>query len=359
MINEIKIKDYRSIKILNSQLKKVNTIIKPNGIGKTNILEAIYFAVFGNTFRNINSSEELIRIGCEFTNVVLSSDINTLTLSITKTSSRINKITKLNSKNVDSFKRIQSFPIILFAPHSVDLISGEPLKRRTDLDNFLSTCFPLYSTSIIKYQKILKNRNLLLKNIQSGKSEKKELHFWTEQLIEISDIIFKERVSFFENIVTFITQTASELYHDFKSLVPVYTPNIITTVGNFKDFLSQKFIDNQNKEIIVGRTLYGIHKDDYEFQLNSQNVRYFSSRGQQRLSSFIIKLAQHKYLKELLGYDVTFLIDDIFSELDFTHKENIASYIIKNIPQSIITSPNVEDIPKSIIEVQNEINLTL
>lgn len=356
MITNLRLSNYRSIASLSNNLAKQNLIIAPNGTGKTNILEAIYFSVFGKSFRTIGSRSEIIKDSENITSVTLESEINKLVVSL-HSKPRLVKYSKLNGKSTTAFQRVKAFPLILFAPHSVDLVSGQPGIRRNDLDDFLSTCFKSYSSAIQRYNKVLKNRNALLKNIKIGKSAKKELSYWNDQFIETGFIVFQERVLFFEDIIPFIQSTAEKLYHDFKSLVPIYVPNLVSDVVQFKDVFKNKLDENQEKEIIVGRSLYGIHKDDFEFHLNEKNVRYFASRGQQRLASFILKLAQHTYLKEVFNYNITFLIDDIMSELDEEHRNNIARYLLDYIDQFILTGPDEKEVPEVLKNKSLHINI--
>lgn len=352
MIQQLYLKNYRNIKDLEISLdEKCNYLHELNGSGKTNLLESIYFLTYNSSFRPTSGTSEYIGPEYDFAKVLIDTNTNDIETVISQKNSRISKQTKINGKRASGSKVINHLRVVLFAPHSVDLVGGEPATRRRDLDDFLCTCYGGYARALSSYKKVLKNRNAIIKQISEGNANTTELVFWTEKLLDLASTIYKVRYLFFEEIDEFIQLVAEQTYHDYKAFKAEYEPNLAAHPDDFRTLLSKKYEENQKKEIIVGRTLYGIHKDDYSFSLNGKHLRYFGSRGQQRIGSFLFKISQIEYLQNLKETETLLLVDDIMSELDTKHREQIAQVLLttKNL-QFIITAAVKSDYPTSILE---------
>lgn len=359
MLNNIKIYNYRNINKLDLDLQKGNLIIAQNGYGKTNLLESIYYPVFRNSFRPTSSYEEIVGTDDVYTKAVLDWNVNNLEMIISSNNTKRRQI-KLNSKNSQTKKIISKFPLILFAPHSIDLTNGDPKTRRDDLDFYLSTVTPSYYDLLSSYRKVLKNRNAVIRAIAERMSEPKELAYWTEKIAKLSFEIYTYRNQFFEDIKPYITNTSREIYHDIEEFNVHYVPNFSIEGEDAYTQILNKYLENEEKELMVGKTLYGVHKDDYEFRfkhlsVGNKNLKYHGSRGQQRIGSFIFKIAQFKMLRESNDEEILLLLDDIMSELDEKHRNNIANYIVDLGEQFIITGANLEEIPKVLIQNSQQI----
>lgn len=357
MIDNIKLNNYRNISSINLNLNPgISILVQRNGFGKTNFLESIYYTIFRNSFRNVKTYDELINIGADFAKVNIEIGLDNLELVATS-KPKLSRTVKLNGKRVPLKVPPEKFPILLFAPHSVDLVSGEPSLRRNDLDNVLSILNPQYSEWISKYKKILRNRNALIKAIGEGKATKKQLVYWTEEISKYGALIHSQRHVFFEDILDFMRSTTSLIYHDIKTVHANYIPNLNNKLENIENAYLEKYKENEDKEIIVGKTLYGVHKDDFEFKFGEgQSLRYQGSRGQQRLCSFIFKLAQHNLLKEKYDKKAVLLIDDIFSELDTSHRENIGRFLISLDNQIIMTGADINEFPEIVRQNSSSLN---
>ncbi|GAB4284087.1 MAG: DNA replication/repair protein RecF [Candidatus Dojkabacteria bacterium] len=358
MLNNIKIKNFRNFETFKTEFsEKINLIIEPNGSGKTNFLEAIYLSVFGTSFKTISSSEDFIKKGNEecFVSTEWNDSIDRIDFSFSKKSARS---FKLNSKKVPRKKFLGVSSLVLFAPHSVDITGGEPAVRRRDLDDYLRLLYEPYNSLLSSYTKVLKNRNAVIKAIREHNAEKKQLLFWSEKLAELAEKIRELRGHFFCEIMPFVKLNTEKLYHSVKGLEIKYLPN----VNNVSFF--DKYQENVEKEIIVGKTLYGTHKDDYTFLFfedesdrEKKNLRHHGSRGQQRVGSFLFKVAQFDLLKQKKGKGAIFLIDDIMSELDEQHRIQIAEFIIQLEAQTFLTGPDVKEIPQSLQINSNRIKI--
>jgi DNA replication and repair protein RecF len=359
MLNNITIYNYRNISKLTLDLNsKGNILIAPNGSGKTNFLESIFYSIFRTSFKPMLNYSELIGPKANYIKVSTRWDKDDLSLLISNDGKLIKRFL-LNGKSVSIDKIINLFPVVLFAPHSVDLTNGEPSIRRKDLDTFLALVDSQYLELIKKYTRILKNRNAVIKMIKLGKADTEQLKYWTDQIITLSKEIYIIRNNFFQDIKYFVKETYRFLYHDIKDFEILYRPNfLIENIDDALDIIKNKFETNQDKEIVVGKTLYGIHKDDYSFIFDGKELRYQGSRGQQRIGSLILKIAQIEMLRALRkSSDILFLIDDIMSELDNEHREKISNYLVNLDLQFILTGADLNEIPQVLIDVSNKLKL--
>jgi DNA replication and repair protein RecF len=347
VLDSLALYNYRNLN-LELTLDQANLVIAPNSSGKSNMLEAIYLASFGKVFRPIEHYQEVIGPLDSFTKVTLKDKSDTLEVVISK-GEKLSRRFLLNGKQRSLTEVIGRFPVILFAPHVVDLVAGEPSIRRNDLDDYLSALDKNYAIHVRKYQQLLKNRNALLKDMREHGVRQDELKFWTDELVKSAVQIVKGRSSFFAHVDEFIKTTAIKIYkYDEPEFHINYLPDLEADMDSYASALTQKFADNQQKEVIVGQTLYGPHKDDYQLLLNGENLRFLGSRGQQRISVLVWKLAQWHYLKAVSGVESLILIDDIMSELDQTHRERISNYLLEAGYQFILTGAEKSDIPESL-----------
>lgn len=360
MINDITLENYRNLaKVKTDFNKDFNLITGGNGFGKSNFLESIYFAIFGESFRPISSNNEIIGDNGGFSKVTIDFELDRLNQIISKSGREL----RLNGKRVFSSKLPQRFPITLFAPQSVDLVAREPNIRRNDLDHFLSIVNRDYKSNISLNRSIFKNRNSVIKMIRDKRSSEKDLGFWTDKLIETSFLIYKERENFFSKIQDEIELTLNFLAEPlrntaFKKIKAIYIPSLEgTTLNNFKDVYKKKYMDNFEKEIIVGKTLYGIHKDDYRLELNDKNLRFLGSRGQQRIGVLLFKIAQSFFVHKLYGSFPALLLDDIMSELDSENRLRIFLILSKIDTQKIITTADIGEIPGELEKIAKVLSI--
>lgn len=346
MIETLRIVNYRNFEDKSLVFSPhINLIIAPNGSGKTNLLESIYLSVFGKSFHQIDSYEDFLRPGTDSAMIeVTRADGDKNRLSIIKNNDSYIKKVFINNKPVQIQSIYKKYPVLLFAPNSVNLVSDDPSGRREDLDQYLKIYYPGYAKALREYLYTLKNRNNLLKAVREGLTSKTELDFWTEKIAQENQVLYNLRGEFFSKLNSFGETYYNEIlkHPSFKNkkFQVKYLPFMNCETTNIKEPLIKKFNSSQEKEIAAGTTLYGVHKDDYAFTLEDRNLRYIGSRGQQRISAFVLKIIQLKYLQGELDLEPVFLVDDILSELDKTNRE-ILLEIINNLGiQTIITSPD-------------------
>jgi len=362
MLNNITIYNYRNLAKFSSEIStEGNLVVADNGSGKTNLLESIYYSVYRNSFRPMENASQLIGMVGNSTSVVTEWDFKKLEFKISHIN-RLQQNYKMNNKFLTLANACKQFPVLIFAPNSIDLVNGEPSLRRKDLDNFLSSLNIEYAGLITRYKAVLKNRNALIKLIRDGRSQKHELDYWNTEISRLALEVYRIRKYLFSEISTQIEETSKAIYHDVEDLKVLYRPNFLNLIDEDIEEIKQIFTLNLEKEIIVGKTLYGVHKDDLTFEFTDKsgsrcNLKFHGSRGQQRLGSFIFKMSEIALLQNKNDNPTLFLIDDIMSELDKEHRENISNYLINSGNQFILTGAEISEIPKSLIDYCKKVAL--
>ena len=361
MLKSITLKNYRNLKNIKTDFSEQgNLIIAPNGSGKTNFLEAIHYSLFGSSFKPLNTSIELIGPEETFAKASTKWDLDHLEVTVSNINDTLTRKFVLNKKKFPISKISSKFPLILFAPTTVDLVAGEPHLRRDDMDHYLSVSIPGYKENLSKYKIILRNRNAVLKGIREGKLKRNLLDYWNDEITKLSEILFKLRNHYFVEILPFFHKAKEILYKDVEKDFQIsadYTPNQKFEENNYAESLKKKFEENIEKEIIVGKTLYGIHKDDFTISLNSENLRFKGSRGQQRIGALILKMAQILNYFEKYKKFPLLVLDDIMSELDQANRQKVGQYILENKIQFILTTADKMEIPDFLFEVVEQIQI--
>ena len=329
--------------------KGINVLHGENAQGKTNLLEAIYYVSLGKSFRTTHDTE-IIRFGEEYASVSLdyeSADRDqNITMRMSSNARQRKAVTHNGVKITKLSELVGSFRAVLFSPDHLQMIKDGPSLRRNYLDVAISQIRPMYLHSLQKYNKILVNRNKLIKNAEEDRATfDATIDFWSTQLAHEAAIIAKARAEYVarsgEIIADFykrmcqngdIDESPEFIYVGSAKQDGELYFDIETTEKNFLRLLN----DFHEREISAGATLYGIHKDDILINLNGKNTRLYSSQGQQRSLALAMKLAEGEICKMDCGEYPVFLFDDVFSELDSGRRKNLLREI--NDRQVIITS---------------------
>lgn len=354
MLEQISLHNFRNLN-LTTNLEAANLLLAPNGSGKSNFLESIYYSAFGRPFRPYQTIEEVIGGEDSFSKISLKIDGTEIEVITTKTETRIQRKFLVNGKAKTISEIKKHIPIILFAPHAVNIVSEEPGLRRQDLDDFLSIVDREYAEILPRYEKVLHNRNALLKHLRDFPQDRGELEFWTAELVKLATVIFHKRQHLFNEIQEFSSLTAEEIYHKQHTKFEITYVPFRGESDDYEASLKSLFAANQEKEIIVGQTLYGPHKDDYILAVDDKNLRYLGSRGEQRIAVLIWKLAQAKYIGSKQDRNPILLIDDLMSELDTEHRQTAANYLLNQESQFLITAADTNDVPKELREKSKSI----
>lgn len=319
----------------------VTFICGPNTAGKSNIIEAINYLSLGKSFRAEND-EQVIKLGENLARIkggILKEDED-IKLEVTVADGSVTGKTRLIKKyqvNEIPKRRIDFSGVLttlLFEPSDLDIISGSPGLRREFLDEVLMQTDREYRIELLTYTKALKQRNALLQRTkETGVRIDKQFSYWDDIIIQTGSKITKKREEFIE----FINMTHKELF----LLTATYDPSIISEA---------RLIQYKEAEIGAGITLVGPHRDDLLLQMKKEgeeafSLKYYGSRGQQRLGVLQLKLLQLEYMRRILAEPPVLLLDDIFSELDTEHIKHLLGVIDKQ--QTIITTTHKEFIESS------------
>lgn len=348
-IEQLKLKTFRNYKQLDVSFDhKINVIIGENAQGKTNLMEAIYVLAFTKSYRTPRE-KELIKWEHPFAK--LEGRIRKrnrelpLEMIITNKGKKA-KINHLEQKRLTDY--IGFLNVVMFAPEDLTLVKGPPQIRRRFIDMELGQIQPSYLYHLAEYQKVLKQRNHLLKQLQRKSApDLTVLDVLTEQLVEHAATVLERRFNF----LTLLRQIASPIHENIsrqlESLEIKYEPSIdVLEDANKEKIVSiyeERFHHLQKNEIERGTTLIGPHRDDLTFYINGKNVKLYGSQGQQRTTALSIKLAEIDLIHHEIGEYPVLLLDDVLSELDDYRQSHLLSTIQGKV-QTFVSTTSVDGI---------------
>lgn len=329
IIKNIKIKNFRNIEFGYITFnEKLNIIVGNNAQGKTNILESIYYSNFYKSFRT-NENKNLIKIDENNFNIELnlySKKIsNNLKISLDVKNNR--KIL-LNNKKPDSIDLYKTVNAIIYYPSEINLLLLYPSYRRNLIDRSIFFTENSYINIIKKYNKILKQRNIYLKNYSE------EYDPWLDQLLCISTEIIKKRIEYIERINSKFSDICSNSYLEEKYNIKYKSYN----KDNISEHLETNYKNVKYKEKKYGYTLFGPHIEDYVFFINGKNIKNFSSEGQRKYFLLHFKYAQLLDYVDIYDDYPIILFDDYGSELDNDRTKFYFEKLYKKSGQIFITS---------------------
>lgn len=353
---------------------KLTVIIGPNGSGKSNILEAIGL-LSAVRLRRVETDLDLVKFGKSETkleakvegsalpNVSVNEQNGGERVKLTMNFQVIDETYIKKSYFIDEIRKrwvdfTNHLAIVEFAPSDLELISGSPSVRRHHLDSLLSSLDRDYWRAITNYNKVIVRRNKVLQRIMDGKSKKGELDFWDDRLLDHGKYLTEARQKFFE-FVNFVESTSVHPRGDAKVSLGLHPGGVIPDGYRWQlkeSTLSQeKLSKNRERDIAAGVTLSGPHRDDFVFVFRGKNLEFFGSRGEQRMAILALKLVELEYFASKRGSRPVLGLDDIFSELDWEHREAVLGVIEKQ--QTIITAAEAESLPKEIFKKAEIIEL--
>ena len=385
-LKKLKLHNFRNYSNLSLEFDNRPTILLGNNaVGKSNLLESIYFLSTTKSQRVdselefIKQGESICRVEGEVdeiassaapprndTSITLSAGViatpdsirgkQSLEITLQIIDGQFSKKVKVNGVPRRVVDFVGNLPAVIFYPSDINMVTGAPSLRRWHLDLGLAQVDPEYKKLLTLYEQVLIARNKVLKSIRIGEGGMDELTYWTDELLKDGKVISEKRKTFFE----FIT-TLDKPLGEFEF---TYTESV----------LSQERLDQySSREIAAAATLIGPHRDDFDIViLNSfqdlnempkpfdktqgkqvlhdagRNLRHFGSRGEQRTATLAFKLAQLEYMAKVLGKRPILLLDDVFSELDASHRAHVVEIVSKQ--QTIIATVELENIPKKFLD---------
>lgn len=351
-IKNIEVINFRNYQKLSIDFSpKINIIIGDNGQGKTNLLESIYVLGMTKSHRSfidgnlIKDSEDFAKIKGLISNDILDTKME---IVINKTKKTLT-VDNNNVKNVGDY--IKNLNLIIFSPDDLELIKGSPNIRRKFLNLEASQIFQNYLTTLNEYNKILKIRNELLKKLQKNiKIDMSYFNIITNYFIDRGIRIYMYRNNLIEDINNYI----GNIYYDLTGIKDFSIKyKTVITFEKFEEQYIRKKIEEESiklyqSEIKYGVSLFGPHRDDFDFFIENKLLKIYGSQGQQRLAVIALKLSEIEVFKRYEKNPIL-LLDDVFSELDDIKKNNLLSYITDNI-QTIITTTDIQNISEEIIK---------
>jgi len=336
-IKSLALNDFRNIENISIEFDKgLNIIYGDNAQGKTNILESIYVA--GTTRSHKGSKDkEMIKLGEDEAHIriILEKDDldRKIDMHLKKSKSKGVAVDGIPvHKSADIFGIVQ---LIFFSPEDLSMIKDGPAERRRFIDMELSQIEKIYLYNLSKYNKILTQRNNLLKQISYDTELSDTLDVWDEQLVSTGLEIIKSRRKFISELNEIIKPIHEKLTGGKEELEIEYNPNV-----NEEDF-NDKLKSGRNSDIYQKTTLTGPQRDDITFYINKNDVRKYGSQGQQRSTALSLKLSEIELFKKKTGDNPILLLDDVLSELDRSRQ----NYLIESIGdiQTIITCTGLEE----------------
>jgi DNA replication and repair protein RecF len=319
--------------------ERVIGICGKNGVGKTNLLDAIHYLCFTKSYftrldgNNVQHGQTGFRIEANFS----LNDKTEKAVCILRETGR--KEFWINDGIYEKFSQhIGHYPCVVIAPDDAELITGESKERRTFLDALLSQLDSEYLKQLIVYKKILEQRNSLLKTFaESGNKNFSLLDVLDGQLIKPGNPIFNRRKEFLISFLPFVKHVYNDISKQEEDVNLFYESELLQ--ASFEELLKL----SRNKDCLAQRTTSGIHRDDLEIQLGKKDFKSIASQGQRKSLLFALKLAEMEVLKKEKGFAPLLLLDDVFEKLDEDRIGNLLNKVcVENDGQVFITDTNEE-----------------
>ncbi len=323
-LKKISLFNYKNFSEVNFDFdSKINCFVGKNGIGKTNVLDAIYHLSYGKSYfnplavQNIKHGEDFFVIDGEFEKAERTEQI---VCSLKKGQK---KILKRNNKLYTKFSdHIGFIPLVIISPADRDLITEGSEPRRKFIDSVISQLDSAYLQKLIQYQKVLTQRNALLKYFASNQIfETDTLSIYNEQLNELGQSIYEKRNQFIADFIPIFNKHHQIITNSQETVQLVYES------GLHEKSLLKLLEENIAKDRVLQYTSNGIHKDDLSFEIDHYPIKKFGSQGQQKSFLIALKLAQFEFVKKQSGENPILLFDDIFDKLDETRVAKIVAMV--------------------------------
>lgn len=339
-IKKLQLLNYRNYEALDINLgPHVNVFMGDNAQGKTNILEGIYYCAFAKSHRT-SKDKELInwKADSAFLSVGVGKERldKRIDISILKDGKKAIRINKIKIKKIGEL--FGNFNVVMFSPEDLKIIKDSPSIRRKFIDMELCQLKPKYYYNLVQYNKVLNERNTVLKNRNINSDV---LDIYDMQLAEFGYNIIIERISYINKL----NEYSKKIHNDItsgKEVIEFKYNSTIKELNNIKENFYYLLEKNRRRDIEKGITSVGPHRDDFVVLINDIDTKCYGSQGQQRTAVLTIKFASLKIIKEVTGEYPVLLLDDVLSELDFSRKRYILSTIGEI--QTIITCTGIEDL---------------
>jgi DNA replication and repair protein RecF len=335
-------RNYREQEIIFSAPKTI--LLGDNAQGKSNLLEAVELLSTLKSHR-VSRDRDLVLAG---------ETESKITAQITRKHGSIDLALMLRDKgrrtatvNQENLKRQLDFLGILnaveFSALDLDLVRGNPETRRHWIDSLLFQIEPVYAHILHEYQRVLKQRNSLLKQAEQRTLDPAELESWNHQLIITGTKVIRRRMRIIDRLSPIAKSWHTKISKNTEELAITYTPNVIA-IENTPESIYQAFLARLDlrrvAEQSLGNTLVGPHRDEIELTINNTPAKAYGSQGQQRTLVLALKLAELELIEQIVGEPPLLLLDDVLAELDLTRQNQLLS-VIEDRFQTLITTTHL------------------
>jgi len=342
----------------------INVFFGANAQGKTNLLEALYYSAFGLSHRT-SREEELMEFGRDGMAVAVDfykdELLHTLRLKRFAEQGQSKKAILLDGKKISRKEHYGYLNLVMFSPEDLQIVKGDPALRRRFLDMEIAQTDAVYYDLLVKYNKSLRQRNRLLKQIRELHSSPELLTSWDRELAAYGSQILARRLQNLtrlahigQEILTSLTDCtdAFTIKYQLKGWEEEYlSAAAFLKYGQayWQDFYQQKLKAGRTRDLVLGYTGIGIHRDDLVFYINGHDSRFFASQGQQRSCALALKLAQLEYVKSSCGEYPIMLLDDVMSELDQTRRLQLLKFMDGRVQTFITVNDKflIPDLPQT------------
>lgn len=334
----------------------VNIFYGKNAQGKTNLLEAIFYAAFGMSHRTFQEDDLFgdgrreMAVKADF--MSFDSDYE-IKIKRYEQNGRIKKDLLLDNANIRAKEHYGTLNTVMFSPEDLQLIKGEPQMRRRFFDMQIAQTDKAYYELLVKYNRLLQQRNRLLKEIRDNNGDKCQLNLWNNELSASAARIIKKRLAALKELLVIASGIYASIAGGSESMLINYalkTSNDFIlqqsdkSESEWQEFYLKELHERQALDILRGNTSIGPHRDDLFFYVSGKLLKAFGSQGQQRSAALALKLAQLEYVKNNTGEYPVLLLDDVMSELDSERRTHLLKFIDGRV-QTFITVNDKHLIP--------------
>lgn len=357
-IQQISLINFRNYQNLNLRIDGlVNVFYGNNAQGKTNILESIFYSAFGMSHRTGNE-DDLVKMSCRdmaaeviFDNLYGAHKLRVKRQNICE---KMRKEIALDDNVIRSKEHYGTLNVVMFSPEDLQIVKGEPALRRRFLDMEIAQTNRYYYGLLVKYNRVLQQRNKLLKSARENGLDQGQLAVWDNEIANVAAEVISLRL----NVLKKINQIAGDIYKEItnqrEELVVNYELKTNSSAiicpqedsfESWREWYLARLKERQMLDVLRGSTGIGPHRDDLFITVNENNLRSFGSQGQQRSGALALKLAEMEYVKGEAGEYPVLLLDDVMSELDSERRAQILNFIDGRV-QTFITVNDKNLIPE-------------
>jgi DNA replication and repair protein RecF len=353
-VKELSLTHYRNYEQLALQFQPgIHLFIGDNAQGKTNLLESLYVLGLAKSHRT-TKDKEWIAWNQTFATIrgVIEKKYGPVPLELQiSTKGKKAKVNRLEQKRLSDYVGVLN--VVMFAPEDLEIVKGSPQVRRRFIDMELGQISATYLHHLAQYQKVLHQRNILLKDWAKRHENRAMVDIFTQQLVQVGTKVLLKRAVFIEQVRAWANEIHQGITNGKETLDIryVYSAPVQKEMNEqeISDTLLEKFDKIREQEEARGTTLIGPHRDDLQFYVNGMSVQTYGSQGQQRTTALSLKLAEIELIREEVGEYPILLLDDVLSELDDQRRSHLLKAIQDRV-QTFVTNTSLEGIEDRILQ---------